>query len=100
MPSSTDDPTKVIQDHQFGYVSQIPNSKNLLYNNYIFCTARLSSALAVGITTLRLDAFARCVSTLPGLTNRCMVGPALFIADLDVFPTAVTLGCVVLSARP
>jgi len=40
------------------------------------------------------------VSTLPGFTDRCVVGPALFIADLEVFPTAVTLGCVVPSARP
>ena len=100
MPSKTNNSTKGIQHHRFDYVSHIPNSKHLFYHNYVFYTAPLTSALAVGMITLRLNAFARCVSTLPALADRCVVGPVLFIADLEVFPTAVTLGCVVLSAKP
>jgi len=104
LPSPTSDPTKGIQHHQMNlamphrFLTAKPWYS--VYNHYNFCTAPLSSALAVGITTLRLRAFVRCVSSFPGLTDRCVAGPALLIADLEVFPTAVTLGCVVLSAKP
>ena len=41
MPRSTNDPTKGIQDHQFGYVSRTANIKHLLYF-VLYCTSVIS----------------------------------------------------------